>query len=186
MFLRVIYNSFFSILQRRPRIFKEVFFCLVEQRYLMTFFMLGRIMKIFISSFLQRRPMIFKESFLLGRIVRIFISSNLQRRPKIFKEFFMLGRIIKIFISSILQRRPSIFKEIVCLEKHKDIFFLEICQAIWVISYSLLYSLIQKNGYTFSAVFCSKCVTVFLNQNIVSKINQGSCLGCLGGDDAPE
>ena len=48
----------------------------------MTFFMLGRIMKIFISSFLQRRPMIFKESFLLGRIVRIFTSSNLQRRPK--------------------------------------------------------------------------------------------------------
>ena len=38
-------------------------------------------------------------------------------------------------------------------------FFIQICQAVWAISYSLLY--------------------------VVSKINQGSCLGCLGGDDAP-
>ena len=49
---------------------------------------------------------------MLGRIIKIVISSNLQRRPRIFKKFFvMLGRIIKISISSILQRRPSIFKE---------------------------------------------------------------------------
>ena len=49
---------------------------------------------------------------MLGRIIKIFISSNLLRRPRIFKEFFMLGRMIKIFIFSILQRRPSIFKEV--------------------------------------------------------------------------
>ena len=70
----------------------------------------------------------------------------------------MLGRIIKIVISSNLQRRPSIFKEFFAWKNDKD-FFIQICQAVWAISYSLL------------------CV--------VSKINQGSCLGCLGGDDAP-
>jgi hypothetical protein len=46
-----IIKPFFSILQRRPRIFKE-------------FFMLGRIIKIGI----------FKEIFLLGRIIKIFIA----------------------------------------------------------------------------------------------------------------
>ena len=30
------------------------------------------------------------------------------------------------------------------------------------------YSLIQKNGYTFAIVYGSKCVTVFLNQTLVS------------------
>ena len=59
---------------------------------------------------------------MLGRIIKIFISSNLHRRPRIFKEFlFMLGKIIKIFISSILQRRPSIFKEVFLLGRIKDI-----------------------------------------------------------------
>ena len=33
---------------------------------------------------------------------------------------------------------------------------------------SLMYSLIQKNGYTFAIVYCSKCLTVFLNQMLVS------------------
>ena len=70
-----------------------------------------------------------------------------------------LGRIIKIVISSNLQRRPSIFKEFFAWKKNKD-FFIQICQAVWAISYSLLH--------------------------VVSKINQGSCLGCLGVDDAPE
>ena len=70
----------------------------------------------------------------------------------------MLGRIIKITIASNLQRRPSTFKEFFAWKKNKD-FFIQICQAVWAISYSLLY--------------------------VVSKINQGSCLGCLGGNDAP-
>ena len=91
--------------------------------------MLGRMVKVFISSILQRRPSIFKEFFFAWWNENTFISSNLQRRPSIFKEFFMLGRIIKIF------------------------FFFQICQAEFI---------------------------------IVSKNNQGSCLGCLGGNDAPE
>ena len=31
---------------------------------------------------------------------------------------------------------------------------------------TIMYSLIQKIGYTFATVFCSKCVTVFLNQTL--------------------
>ena len=31
-----------------------------------------------------------------------------------------------------------------------------------------MYSLNKKNGYTFAIVYCSKCVTVFLNQTLVS------------------
>ena len=62
--------------------------------------------------FFLRRPSTFKEFFMLGRIIKIFIFSILQRRPRIFKEFFfMLGRLIKIFIFSNLQRRPSIFRD---------------------------------------------------------------------------
>jgi hypothetical protein len=76
----------------------------------------------------------------------------------VYLRSFLLGKIIKIVISSNLQRRPSIFKEYFAWKKNKD-FFIQICQAVWAISYSLLY--------------------------VVSKINQGSCLGCLGGDDAP-
>ena len=87
--------------------------------------MLGRKMKIFISSILQRRPRIFKESFLLGRIIKIFISSNLQRRPSIFRDF-LLGRIIEIFIFSIPKRRPSIFKEFFVLLSR--IFFFQFCK----------------------------------------------------------
>ena len=48
---------------------------------------------------------------MLGRMIKIYISSNLQRRQSIFREFFILGRMIKIFIFSSLQRRPSIFKD---------------------------------------------------------------------------
>ena len=70
---------------------------------------------------------------MLGRKIEIFNFSILKKRPRIFKESFLLGRIIKIFISSNL---PS-------------------------------------------------CLGHFLQFIIVSKINQGSCLGCLGGDDAP-
>ena len=77
----------------------------------------------------------------------------------VYLRSFLLGKIIKIVISSNLQRKPSIFKEYFAWKKNKD-FFIQICQAVWAISYSLL------------------CV--------VSKINQGSCLGCLGGDDAPD
>ena len=64
--------------------------------------------------------MISKEFFMLGRIIKMFISSNLQRRPRIIKEFFMLGRKIKILITSILQRRPSILLG----RKKRDIFLL--------------------------------------------------------------
>ena len=105
---------FFSILQRRTSILKE-------------FFMLGRILKMFISSILhtmKTQDMFLKEFFFLGRIIKIFIYLNLYRRPRIFKEFlFMLGKMIKIFISSILQRRPSIFKEVFLLGRIKDIYF---------------------------------------------------------------
>ena len=54
-FFKLFLAHFFSIRQRRLRIFKErrVFF-------------LGRIIKIFISSNLQRRPIIFKEFFMLA------------------------------------------------------------------------------------------------------------------------
>ena len=41
----------------------------------------------FISSNLKRRPRIIKKFFMLGRIIRIFITSILQRRPSI-----LLGR----------------------------------------------------------------------------------------------
>ena len=37
----------------------------------------------------------------------------------------------------------------------------------------------QKNCSTVTSV------SVFMKQSLVSKINQGSCLGCLGVDDAP-
>ena len=51
--------------------------------------MLGRMIKVFISSILQRRPSIFNEVFLLGGMkIHLHISSNLQRRPSIFKDFF--------------------------------------------------------------------------------------------------
>ena len=87
--LNRIIKPFFSILQRRPRIFKE-------------FFMLGRIIKIFFFQFRKEDPVYPRSFFLLGRIKKRFISSILQRRPRIFKEFyylrssFILGRKIKI------------------------------------------------------------------------------------------
>ena len=37
----------------------------------------------------------------------------------------------------------------------------------WISINMVLYSLIQKNGYTFATVYCSKCVSVFLNQTLV-------------------
>ena len=36
------------------------------------------------------------------------------------------------------------------------------------------YSLIQKNNYTFSTVYCSKCVTVFLNQTLILSFTHSS------------
>ena len=67
--------------------------------------MLGRMIKVFISSILPRRSSIFNEFFFAWWNVNTFISLNLQRRPSIFKEFFMLGRIIKIFF--FLSNLPS-------------------------------------------------------------------------------
>ena len=93
------------------------------------------------------------------RIIEIFISSNLQGRPRIFKEFFVIGRLIKIFISSNLKRRQGIFKEFFTLGRKIRIFFF------------------FKSAKLFGP---------FIIAYIVSKINQGSCLGCLGGDDAPD
>ena len=79
-------------------------------------FLLGRKIKIFISSHLQRRPRIFKE-FLLCLIEskKYYFFSILQRRPSIciLRKFFAWYRII--FIFSILQKRHSIFKEFFCL-----------------------------------------------------------------------
>ena len=88
---------------------------------------------------------------------KIQIFNQTAKKP-VYLRSFLPGRIIKIVISSNLQRKPSIFKEYFAWKKNKD-FFIQICQAVWAISYSLLY--------------------------VVSKINQGSCLGCLSDDDAP-
>ena len=87
--------------------------------------MLGRIIKIFISSILQRKPRIFIESFLLGGIIKkkYFFKSakktqdiqgvifQICKEDPVYLGFFLLGRIIKIFISSNLLRRTRIFKE---------------------------------------------------------------------------
>ena len=58
--------------------------------------MLGRIMKIFISSILQRRPRIFKESFLLGRIIKPFFQFC-KKDTVYLRGLFLLGRKIRIF-----------------------------------------------------------------------------------------
>ena len=144
--------------------------------------MLGWMIEIFISSILQSRPNILLKEFVC------FLLSEIKKKKDYFFKFAkktqdiqMLGRIIKISVSSILQSRPSIIKKIFCLVEQCLFFqfckkytvylssfllgrkikicFLQIYQAVWAIFYSL---------------FC-----------ILSKINQGSCLGCLGGDDAP-
>ena len=143
--------------------------------------MLGWMIEIFISSILQSRPNILLKEFVC------FLLSEIKKKDYFFKfakktqDIQMLGRIIKISVSSILQSRPSIIKKIFCLVEQCLFFqfckkytvylssfllgrkikicFLQIYQAVWAIFYSL---------------FC-----------ILSKINQGSCLGCLGGDDAP-
>ena len=49
--------------------------------------LLSRIIKPFFSI-LQRRPRIYKEFFMLVRIIRIFILSIPKGRPSIFKEVF--------------------------------------------------------------------------------------------------
>ena len=55
---------------------------------------------------------------MLGRIIKIFVSSNLQGRPSIFRDF-LLGRIIEILVFSILQKRHSILKEFSCFKSAK-------------------------------------------------------------------
>ena len=77
----------------------------------------------------------------------------------------MLGRIIKIFVSSNLQGRPSIFKKIFAWQNNIHFF-----------------NSAKKTQYTQGVFLLQICQAQFI---IVSKINQGSCLGCLGGDDAP-
>ena len=42
----------------------------------------------------------------------------------------------------------------------------EIPELVYQEAFSGKYSLIQKNGDTFTTAYCSKCVTVFLNQTI--------------------
>ena len=45
-----------------------------------------------------------------------------------------------------------------------------------------------KDIYYFRSFMLDRKIKIFFLQicQAVSKINQGSCLGCLGGDDAPE
>ena len=88
-FLQVIFSTFFflSILQRRPRIFKECVYELIENNI----------------SYLQRRLSILKEVF--WPFIPFF---PILQRPSIFKEVFR--PFIPLF--SILQRRPSILKEV--------------------------------------------------------------------------
>ena len=93
---------------------------------------------------------------MLGRIMKIFISSILQRRPRIFKESFLLGRIIKPFFQ-FCKKDTVYLRSFFAWQKNKDFF--------------------SSNLPSFMGHF--------LQFIIVSKINQGSCLGCLGGDDAP-
>ena len=68
----------------------------------------------------------------------------------------MLGRLIEIFISSNLKKRQVIFHEFFMTSRKIMIFFF------------------------------FKFAKPFIIVYVVSKINQGSCLGCLWGDDAPE
>ena len=53
---------------------------------------------------------------------------------------------------------------------------------------SLLFFMMPcKNKYIFLSANLQICQTVWsISYSLVSKINQGSCLGCLGGDDAPD
>ena len=67
--LNRIIKPFFSILQRRPRIFKE-------------FFMLGRIIKIFFFQFRKEDPVYLRSFLMLGIMIKKI--SILQRRPSIF------------------------------------------------------------------------------------------------------
>ena len=91
----------------------------------------------------------------------------------------MHGRIKKIFISSSLQRRPRIFKKVFLLGRLIFIF-----------------SILQKSDSIFKEFFCFTKIIFFFKSaklfgsflivyHTFSKINQDSCLGCLGGDDAP-
>ena len=40
-----------------------------------------------------------------------------------------------------------------------------------------IYSLIQKNGYTFATVYRGKCVTIFLNQTLHWNVGSNDCFG---------
>jgi hypothetical protein len=108
MFLQAIFSTiFFSILQRRTRIYLRRFFllsrmikpffqiCKEDPVYLRSFFMLRRIIKIFISSILQNRLRIFKTSFLLGTIIFIFSILYVYLRSlfnmKIFSQSYKSG-----------------------------------------------------------------------------------------------
>jgi hypothetical protein len=82
----------------------------------------------------------------------------------------LLGWIIKIFISSNLQRRPSIFKKFFMLGRIIKIF---------------ISSILKRRPSISKEFFCLVEWKKNIFLQIVSKINQGSCLGCLGGDDAP-
>ena len=47
-----------------------------------------------------------------------------------------------------------------------------------------IYSLIQKNGYTFASVYSTKCVTVFLKQTLITPISQ-LCPKSMQGNPLP-
>ena len=52
---------------------------------------------------------------MLGRMIKVFISSILQRRPSIFKEFFLLGGMkIHLFLQ-IYKEDPAYLRSFLCL-----------------------------------------------------------------------
>ena len=107
-----------------------------------------------------------RSFFLLSRIIKPFFWRSWQNNNNI--HFFNSANKTQyiqedfllgriIFIFPILQKRHSI-RSFFAWQKNKDFF--------------------PSN--------LPSCLGHFLYFIIVSKINQGSCLGCLGGDDAPE
>ena len=102
--------------------------------------MLGRTIKIFISSILHRRPRIFKEFFYAWQNNRnIYFFQFCKEDPVYLKEFFAWQNNENIYILKFawqnkknifflnLQRRPRIFKEFFMLCR-RIFFFFQFCK----------------------------------------------------------
>ena len=61
---------------------------------------------------------VYLRSFLLGRIIKIVISSNLQRRPSIFKEFFAWKKNKDFFYSNLPSCLGHFLQFIICSLKN--------------------------------------------------------------------